>query len=528
MHRLGPLSFAALVACLVTGCGPAPAPRPSATPSLVLVEVPGAAPRRPWEDQALPHYPAGTRLLLLEPASGAVRMLSEGFDAAAWPALAPDGHTLAFAARRRPGERWALWTLDLAAAGAAPQALPGAATDCLAPEWLADGGVVALCSLGGLPLWVEDPGALFRWAPGAAAPERISFDLRPLLEPVLLPAGRLLFARRSLPAALPGADTPREQVALLQAWPDGTETERCLDGDRGPEAKWRPRRLGARELLFVGKSGASGKLELFRFDPGSPNSEPVPLRNDLAGALFSARALPGGDLLLSLMPDGSPRYQLFRAPPSAGSAASLVAEAEAGHLVDAVPVLPRPSGSPHASQVRSGLPAWLYLLDASSAEPDAARLIQAGTVGRARLVTGVPAAPPPAPPDPDDLLALPAAPPAAQPFDEAGGNTPGFDRRVLGEFEVQADGSFLVQVPADVPLTLQLLTRSGELVRDVGGWFWLRPNEQRGCVGCHEHPARVPENRRYEALARPPSVLVPGEWGSLPTLPAPIKGEPRD
>ncbi len=73
--------------------------------------------------------------------------------------------------------------------------------------------------------------------------------------------------------------------------------------------------------------------------------------------------------------------------------------------------------------------------------------------------------------------------------------------RLLGNSNVEPDGSFFVRVPADQPLQIELLDGSGKTLKRQQGWFWLRKGEQRICVGCHAGPERAPENA-------PPAVLV--------------------
>ena len=73
---------------------------------------------------------------------------------------------------------------------------------------------------------------------------------------------------------------------------------------------------------------------------------------------------------------------------------------------------------------------------------------------------------------------------------------------LLGRQEVAGDGSFYVQVPADKPLRIELLNAAGHTVRAERGWFWMRPSEQRICVGCHTGPERSPENKVPEVLLR--------------------------
>ena len=73
---------------------------------------------------------------------------------------------------------------------------------------------------------------------------------------------------------------------------------------------------------------------------------------------------------------------------------------------------------------------------------------------------------------------------------------------LLGQTVVETDGSFYVQVPADRPLRMELVGRSGAATRAEKNWFWMRPSEQRICVGCHAGPERSPQNRVPEILNR--------------------------
>ena len=73
---------------------------------------------------------------------------------------------------------------------------------------------------------------------------------------------------------------------------------------------------------------------------------------------------------------------------------------------------------------------------------------------------------------------------------------------LLGRQTIAGDGSFFVEVPADRPLRIELLGSAGSVVRAERGWFWMRPSEQRICVGCHTGPERSPENKVPEILLR--------------------------
>ena len=74
--------------------------------------------------------------------------------------------------------------------------------------------------------------------------------------------------------------------------------------------------------------------------------------------------------------------------------------------------------------------------------------------------------------------------------------------RVLGDAQVEKDGSFYVAVPANLPVRFQLLDAGGGTIHEQRGWVWARPGEERGCAGCHESKALAPENRWPLALKR--------------------------
>ena len=75
---------------------------------------------------------------------------------------------------------------------------------------------------------------------------------------------------------------------------------------------------------------------------------------------------------------------------------------------------------------------------------------------------------------------------------------------------MEEDGSFNVEVPADIPIEIQLLDENGMALRSCG-WIWVKNNEPRGCIGCHEDQELTPENRMVDAVKRPsiPLTLPP-------------------
>jgi hypothetical protein len=74
---------------------------------------------------------------------------------------------------------------------------------------------------------------------------------------------------------------------------------------------------------------------------------------------------------------------------------------------------------------------------------------------------------------------------------------------VLGVIPLESDGSFHIEVPAQTPISFQLLDSEGMAVAHQDSWTWVMPREWRGCIGCHEDPELAPPNVLAEAVIKP-------------------------
>ncbi|MBI2924174.1 MAG: PD40 domain-containing protein [Verrucomicrobia bacterium] len=79
-----------------------------------------------------------------------------------------------------------------------------------------------------------------------------------------------------------------------------------------------------------------------------------------------------------------------------------------------------------------------------------------------------------------------------------------FRTRILGQAPIHPDGSFYVEVPADVPIHFELLDADGRMLIHETEFNSVRPGETKGCTGCHEIRKETSPNARPLALADPP------------------------
>lgn len=83
------------------------------------------------------------------------------------------------------------------------------------------------------------------------------------------------------------------------------------------------------------------------------------------------------------------------------------------------------------------------------------------------------------------------------------------NKRILGEVEVEADGSASFKVPAGKFVYFQLLDKDKKMIQSMRSGTSLMPGERNGCIGCHEDRLSVPEvtSRRPAALRGKPKPL---------------------
>jgi HEAT repeat protein len=62
----------------------------------------------------------------------------------------------------------------------------------------------------------------------------------------------------------------------------------------------------------------------------------------------------------------------------------------------------------------------------------------------------------------------------------------------LGTVPIAPDGSFYVEVPADLPLALQAVDAEGRSELNEMSWIYVRPGETRSCLGCHHERNATP------------------------------------
>ncbi|MDR1497313.1 MAG: HEAT repeat domain-containing protein [Puniceicoccales bacterium] len=95
------------------------------------------------------------------------------------------------------------------------------------------------------------------------------------------------------------------------------------------------------------------------------------------------------------------------------------------------------------------------------------------------------------------------------PKERAWKNHGGAFGRDIGIIPLAVDGSFAIDVPADRFIALQVLDSDRNVVGNQLVWMNVRPGENKGCIGCHEHAETAVRTTTPLALRSQPISALP-------------------
>ena len=466
---------ASLVLLAGAGCKK-PAPPAGA---LVLMQSPVTATTTPASDILDLRYPPGSRVVLMEAplGSGRVQVLSEGLAAAGDPVVSYDGQRVFFAGKAGAAGEWQIYQEDLA--GGHPQMLTSMPGGAMSPALLPNGSLVfasPVPKIGG-PNYSQPPSALYVQSPGGQ-PRQLTFSFRSIAEPTMLADGRILFVSTQPPESSNSASGP----ALFTVNNDGTEITAFASPEDPASAIQQPRLLADGRVVFLVSKSGSSVAEFVR--TARPFQSRAPLFPGVTARVSSVEAASNGDLLVCAENASGARtlLALFRVSPTATTLGAPLLADPAWNNCEAVEVSPhrQPMGRISSMDLTKST-GKILCLDANFTSDPANGTAPATTHVRVLAQT-----------------------------------SPG-NISVLGEVPVQADGSFLAEVPAEVPIGFESLDENGRVLRHEAPMIWVRPAENRTCIGCHEPHNRAPHNHRPLAVSLPMPSLSLKNAGPTPT-----------
>ncbi len=456
----------------------------------------GSLPRPKGAEVQTPgsEYGTGGRLVLLGK-DGSTRVLTTDFDSAADPAVSFDGKRILFAGKKARGDRWNIF--EMAADGSGIHQITRQQGNCRKPMYqsalfyLNDARPsyqITFVTDGDRELneyGREVATNLYSVRFDGSGLRRLTYGISASYDPYQMEDGRVLFSKRQ--HSQPEHGVPG-RIDLFAIHMDGTDFA-AFSGTQGRRVKHMACTTAKRMVVFVESEmvppDGAGSLAMLALRRNLHSYKQLTTAAD--GLFHSPSPLPDGSILVSRRPaTGNETYSIYRMDLETGRR-TLIFEQAGTNATQAVALAARTEPDGHSSVVEDDQK-WSKLYGLNVYESDLKReWMPPGTARRIRVIEGVP-------------RTLPAS----------AGADGGFQvvrKRLLGDLELDEDGSFHLLAPPNTPIQIQIEDSDGMALR-TSAWIWTKNKENRGCIGCHEDGERTPANIFPKALSHPAADLT--------------------
>jgi Hydrazine synthase alpha subunit middle domain len=408
-------------------------------------------------------YTSQTRIVALDPdkAGRSLKILSAGYYSARSPEISTDGKFLLFAAQKKQNDHWQIWEMNLT--DFTIRQVTFASENCTDPAYLPGGRLVFS------KLSVHDSlkagHSLYTCNIDGSNIKRITFNPHTYFASAILKDGRILTIDRQL-----YPDQGDQMFMILR--PDGTKAEMFYKGIEGSTLFSRGWETISGKIVFIesGKSDQEGG-DIISINYNRPLHSRVNLTSEIKGDFHTVFPLQSGKFLVSYRPSDTNRFALYEFDPVNKIPGKVVYASNDLDAIEAVVVEKHDSPKKLPSEVDMGVKTGLLLCQ----DINVLGLQSEGNHASLTKASGI------------EVLGTDST---------------------LGVVQADKDGSFYLKVMADKPFKIQTIDKNGHVLHGPCGWIWLRPNERRGCAGCHEDHEMAPENRVPLSVKKPP-VAIP-------------------
>ncbi len=439
------------------------------------------------------------------------------------PCVSFDGKKIIFSQRISEQDDYHLYEMDLASRKVR-QLTFGPGTADIEPCLLPNGDIIftsTRCDQN-VPCWSSDVTNIYRCDSEGRYIRRLGFDQAHLVYPTLTEDGRIVFTRWEYNDRVSGYC---HKLFIMN--PDGTaQTEFYGNESFAPRSIIHARSIpGTSKMMVIGSGHHTyqvGKLMRLDRTRGTQEAEgleyvaPVkkfhPVRDDLFGSegeLFQyPLPIDEDNYLVSYVPEGNPgrggrnqrpfsiywmnsdgRRELLIHDPSISS----------GQIVPLAKRTPPPI-RPNAFDLNKK-DGNFYVQDIYYGP--GLKNVPRGTIKKIRVI-GISYRAMSAGVDYDQ--------PSAQKHTPIGiGNSSWDVKHVLGDVDVETDGSAFFKVPARMAVYFQMLDEKGRMVQSMRSWAMVLPGETFACIGCHEDKNTTFTSKKLSTIAgkRPPQEIQP-------------------
>jgi hypothetical protein len=400
-------------------------------------------------------------LILINPAKKRTpgKVITSSFFSACSPNVSFDGKSLVFAAQKKEGDNWQIWKMNLKSLKTIQ--VTNSAENCIDPAWLPDERIVFSHHIQQDSLKAEH--SLFTCNADGSDLKRITFNPHTYFASSVLKDGRIITISRQLFPVL-------TEPVIMVLRPDGTKSELFYKGKPGNKIVGPGRETCNGKIVFIETGNSlSGAGSLVSISYNRPLHSQKMMSSPGTENFNSVFPDCSGKLYVTCKTSENNHFALYEYNAEKMAVGKAVYTSDE-NILEAVVIQKQERPRKLPSEVDFGVKTGLLLCQninlSGMKSPEAAFSVH-----------------------------------TANQIEVLGINTS------MGMAQVEKDGSVYMKIAADMPFRIQTLDSLGNVVNGPGGWYYLRPNERRGCVGCHEDNEITPANRYASAVNKNPVVF---------------------
>lgn len=387
-----------------------------------------------------------------------LRVLTKKFYSACSPKISFNGESMIFSAQQKENDKWQIWEMDLS--NLEVQQLFCSNKNCIDPNYLPNGQIVfsKFISIN----TTKGGYALFTCNFDGSEMNQITFNPHSYFSSRVLKDGRLLaISRQYFPVEKKGV--------LMVLRPDGSKQEifyKSLNtsnlislGSETPKG----------EILFIEQNTSTKECGVVSINYRNPSNTRIELSKTIKGSLHSVYQKNESKFIVSYRPSPNDRYGIYIYNSINNSIEKEVYTNDNLNIIDVVVIEKKELPKKLPSEINlNNNTALLVCQDANFNQLDEIEETDKSKPNKIEFL--------------------------------------GIDKS-LGTVDLEKDGSLYVKLLADVPFRIQTIDNEGGIVNGPSSWIYLRPNERRGCVGCHENKEQVPDNKQPLSIRKDPIIL---------------------
>jgi hypothetical protein len=393
-------------------------------------------------------------------------VLTSKFYSARSPEISYDGKHLLFTAKQKENDPWQIWEMDLK--DQKSRQLTSSLENCTDPAYLPGGRLVFSKSAENDSLKAGH--SLFTGNLDGTGIKRITFNPYTYYAPAVLKDGRVLTVSRQV-------HTDQSRSLLFIMRPDGTKSQLFYNGFASTILSVRGWETINRKIVFIeSEVGKNDKSDIISISYNRPLHSRENLTSQIQGDFHDVFPMQSGNFLVSYRKTDTDNYALYEFDPVKKVLGQAISANDGYDELEAVEVHVHDRPKKLPSEVDMGVKTGLLM----SQDINVHNTVPSGKAALFNKASDI------------EIMGLDS---------------------LLGVVQPEEDGSIYIKVMADKPFQIKTLDKEGRVIQTCA-WIWLRPNERRGCVGCHEDQELVPQNKIPRAVKKAP-VKIPNHINKI-------------